>query len=142
MNTNYHYHQLGTKVQIIIITIITRSYIWEILHSTIRKMSKHVARLQKDMVDSSDTRRRRRGGGGASGGVRRASDESESDSDNSSDEDTAGPRPTEEEMESMEEKLETAQADQKNLFLIIFQVSCFLGLLFFRGGKGGIFALL
>ena len=30
-------------------------------------------------------------------------------------------KPTEEEVEKLEEKLEAAQADQKNLFLIIFQ---------------------
>ncbi|KAA0201058.1 hypothetical protein HAZT_HAZT005747 [Hyalella azteca] len=93
------------------------SYVWEILHATIRKMSKHVARLQKDMLDSRDSHRRRRSGAE----TRRASDESESNSDNSSDEDTARPRPTEEEIERMEEKLETAHTDQKNLFLIIFQ---------------------
>ena len=73
------------------------------------------------MVDSRESRRRRRPGGGPQG-TRRASDESESDSENTSDEDTSRPRPTEEEIERMEEKLEAAQADQKNLFLIIFQV--------------------
>jgi hypothetical protein len=34
-----------------------------------------------------------------------------------------GRKPTEEEVEKLEEKLEAAQADQKNLFLIIFQVN-------------------
>ena len=33
--------------------------------------------------------------------------------------------PTEEMIERMEERLETAQSEQKNLFLIIFQVSSF-----------------
>jgi nuclear cap-binding protein subunit 1 len=33
-----------------------------------------------------------------------------------------GEKPTEEQVERLEEKLEAAQADQKNLFLIIFQV--------------------
>lgn len=33
-----------------------------------------------------------------------------------------GDKPTEETVERMEEKLESAQSDQKNLFLIIFQV--------------------
>ena len=33
-----------------------------------------------------------------------------------------GDKPTEEQIEKLEEKLEAAQADQKNLFLIIFQV--------------------
>lgn len=41
-----------------------------------------------------------------------------------SDKDVAkdGQQPTEEMVERMEERLEAAQADQKNLFLIIFQV--------------------
>ena len=33
-----------------------------------------------------------------------------------------GEKPTEEQVEKLEERLEAAQADQKNLFLIIFQV--------------------
>ena len=65
---------------------------------------------------------RRNGGGGGGGGGGGESDESEINSDNSDDEDPARPRPTDEEIEKMEDKLETAQADQKNLFLIIFQV--------------------
>ncbi|CAL4099178.1 unnamed protein product [Meganyctiphanes norvegica] len=81
----------------------TRSYIWEILHGTIRKMNKHVARLQKEVNEA----RERHSG--------RDSD------DSSSDEEDSRPRPTEEEIERMEEKLEAVQADQKNLFLIIFQ---------------------
>ena len=35
----------------------------------------------------------------------------------------SGEKPTEEQVEKLEEKLEAAQGDQKNLFLIIFQVS-------------------
>lgn len=55
--------------------------------------------------------------------LRRAESRSGSSSD---DEDKdKGERPSEEVVERMEEKLEAAQADQKNLFLIIFQV-CFL----------------
>ena len=34
----------------------------------------------------------------------------------------SGEKPSEEQVEKLEEKLEAAQADQKNLFLIIFQV--------------------
>ena len=33
-----------------------------------------------------------------------------------------GDKPSEDQVEKLEEKLEAAQADQKNLFLIIFQV--------------------
>ncbi|KAG7169403.1 Nuclear cap-binding protein subunit 1-like [Homarus americanus] len=81
----------------------TKNYIWEIIHATIRKMNKHVGRLQKEVTDA---RERRTG----------------NDSDDSSSEDEEQrPRPSEEEIERMEEKLEAAQADQKNLFLIIFQ---------------------
>ncbi len=36
-----------------------------------------------------------------------------------------GEKPTEEQVEKLEEKLESAQGDQKNLFLIIFQVGLF-----------------
>lgn len=68
-------------------------------------MNKHVARLQREV---NEARERRTG--------------NESD-DSSSDEEEQRPRPSEEEIERMEEKLEGAQADQKNLFLIIFQVS-------------------
>lgn len=77
-------------------------------------MNKHVAKLQREV---NDARERRTG--------------NDSD-DSSSDEEEQRPRPSEEEIERMEEKLEAAQADQKNLFLIIFQVclglhlQCFL----------------
>ncbi|XP_069946701.1 nuclear cap-binding protein subunit 1 isoform X2 [Cherax quadricarinatus] len=80
-----------------------KNYIWEIIHATIRKMNKHVGRLQREV---SEAREHRTG----------------NDSDDSSSEDEEQrPRPSEEEIERMEEKLEAAQADQKNLFLIIFQ---------------------
>jgi nuclear cap-binding protein subunit 1 len=47
----------------------------------------------------------------------------ESRSGSSSDEDKdKGERPSEDVLERMEEKLEAAQGDQKNLFLIIIQV--------------------
>merc|ERR550519_861209 len=87
----------------------TKCYIWEIVHLTIRKMNKHVAKLQRD---ASDARRQIE----------------DSDSDSSDSEDEGGrrrmrpvDRPTEEQVEKLEERLEAAQADQKNLFLIIFQ---------------------
>ena len=37
----------------------------------------------------------------------------------------SGEKPSEDHVEKLEEKLEAAQADQKNLFLIIFQVHFF-----------------
>lgn len=118
----------------------TRSYIWEILHLTIRKMSKHVIRLEKEVVDAraklksmpSDSESSEDDGVKGSKCLyapflvyyfisflftekrRRAPPSTGS----SKDED----KPTEEAVERMEEKLESAQSDQKNLFLIIFQV--------------------
>lgn len=92
-------------------------YLWEVLHLTIRKMSKHVQRLGSELHESRERLRRAE------------SHSSESDEEMG---DSSGPsaakqvveekdKPTEEMVERMEEKLEAAQADQKNLFLIIFQ---------------------
>merc|ERR1739844_363494 len=98
----------------------TKGYTWEMLHLTIRKMNKHVNKLSKEasearrMIDESD------------------SDNSVNDSANEMDEKdkrsgrktgngNGSEKPTEEHVERLEEKLEAAQADQKNLFLIIFQ---------------------
>nr|CAG4638339.1 EOG090X03JL [Cyclestheria hislopi] len=99
----------------------TRSYIWEILHLTIRKMNKHVTRLEKELNDARDMLRTAPSDSSSSddeaqeGGNerRRASSSKEGHRDTE--------QPTEEMVERMEEKLEAAQADQKNLFLIIFQ---------------------
>lgn len=52
--------------------------------------------------------------------LRRA--ESRSGSSSEDEDKDKGERPSEDVVERMEEKLEAAQADQKNLFLIIFQV--------------------
>jgi nuclear cap-binding protein subunit 1 len=92
----------------------SKCYIWEIVHITIRKMNKHVSKLSKEASEA-----------------RRLIEDSESDSSDSDDEAGGGKqrrrerrpleRPTEETVEKLEERLEAAQADQKNLFLIIFQ---------------------
>lgn len=88
-------------------------YLWEILHLTIRKMSAHVARLGRELGEARE-RVSARGGHSSS---------SEGDSSEEETRGTTRPdKPTEEMVERMEEKLEAAQADQKNLFLIIFQV--------------------
>ena len=82
-------------------------------------MNKHVNKLSKEasearrMIEESD------------------SDNSDNDSANEMEEKdkrsgrkngNGSEKPTEEHVEKLEEKLEAAQADQKNLFLIIFQV--------------------
>ncbi|KAK8761893.1 hypothetical protein V5799_026844 [Amblyomma americanum] len=72
-----------------------RPYIWEILHLTIRKMIKHVRKLEYELEDA----------------------KSKLSKGDSGDKD----QPTDEMVERMEEKLEATQSDLKNLFLIIFQ---------------------
>ena len=79
-------------------------------------MNKHVSKLSREANEA-----------------RRMLEDSESDSDDTSGVDKkrstggrqggrGGEKPSEDHVEKLEEKLEAAQADQKNLFLIIFQV--------------------
>jgi nuclear cap-binding protein subunit 1 len=90
----------------------SKCYLWEIVHITIRKMNKHVAKLSIEATNA-----------------RRLIEDSDSESSDSDDEGGVKQRrrqrplerPTEESVEKLEERLEAAQADQKNLFLIIFQ---------------------
>lgn len=82
----------------------TSFYVWEIMHSTIKKMNKHYAKLARDVEEAKDN---------LEAAQRRARD----GMDDEMDADT----PTEEQIERMEERLEEAQSEQKNLFLIIFQ---------------------
>lgn len=84
----------------------TRFYIWEILHSTIRKMNKHVLKIHKELEDTKARLARQH--------KRRDSD----DDDRSSDREDG---PLEEQIERLQEKVESAQSEQKNLFLVIFQ---------------------
>lgn len=90
----------------------TKLYLWEILHLTIRKMNKHVIKLGGELSEAREKLAR-----------------ADSSSSSSEDEDATTAKkkqddtekPTEDMVERMEERLEAAQADQKNLFLIIFQ---------------------
>ncbi|TRY91112.1 hypothetical protein DNTS_020405 [Danionella cerebrum] len=91
----------------------TRLYVWEILHSTIRKMNKHVQKIQKELdetrerLEKQHTKKQRESG-----------DEEEDDADkNSEDEDMQ----LEEQIDKLTERVEAAQSQQKNLFLVIFQ---------------------
>jgi len=73
-------------------------------------MNKHVSRVSRELSDA----RERLG---------RADSDSESDGEGGKTASHADKeKPTEEMVDRMEERLEAAQADQKNLFLIIFQV--------------------
>uniref|UniRef100_A0A182FS60 MIF4G-like type 2 domain-containing protein n=2 Tax=Anopheles albimanus TaxID=7167 RepID=A0A182FS60_ANOAL len=97
----------------------TKMYLWEILHLTIKKMNQHVTKLSREMneakdklartAESSSSESEEEGGGTSSTPKRRKNA------------DGTAEKPTEEQVERMEEKLEAAYVDQKRLFLIIFQ---------------------
>ncbi|XP_022257706.1 uncharacterized protein LOC106472631 isoform X3 [Limulus polyphemus] len=81
----------------------TKGYVWEILHLTIKKMIRHVEKMQTELSEAR---------------VRlQKAEEDDEDSGDDSDKDI----PTEEMIERKEERYDTAQSDLKNLFLIIFQ---------------------
>lgn len=88
----------------------TRLYIWEILHSTIRKMNKHVQKIQKELEEIKDKLEKQQH-------KRRDSGDDEDMDKNSEDEEGQ----LEEQIERLQEKVESAQSEQKNLFLVIFQ---------------------
>lgn len=114
---------------LILILFEIRLYIWEILSLTINKMSRHVDRLTRELNEAREK-------------LRTTAATSNSSDDSDTETEKAEPKPsrqsattfggqvpmdvddnvTEEMVERMEEKLEMAQADQKNLFLIVFQV--------------------
>ncbi|XP_067934445.1 nuclear cap-binding protein subunit 1-like [Watersipora subatra] len=80
----------------------TRFYVWDLLHSSIRKMNKQVTQLQCEVEEKRDRREE---------ADNKVIDGLEIDDD----------VPTEEEIDRLEEDLENAKSEQKNLFLIIFQ---------------------
>ncbi|CAI5653100.1 unnamed protein product [Oreochromis niloticus] len=88
----------------------TRLFIWEILHSTIRKMNKHVQKIQKELEEAKDKLEKQQH-------KRRDSGDDEDMDKNSEDEEGQ----LEEQIERLQEKVESAQSEQKNLFLVIFQ---------------------
>lgn len=109
-NSPSTYNVSNVTVSNIYNTYFSRLYIWEILHLTIRKKNKHVIRLSTELAEAREKLRRAESRSGSSS----------EDEDNNKDRNRE--KPSEDVVERMEEKLETAQADQKNLFLIIFQV--------------------
>uniref|UniRef100_A0A8C2ZVY7 Nuclear cap binding protein subunit 1 n=1 Tax=Cyclopterus lumpus TaxID=8103 RepID=A0A8C2ZVY7_CYCLU len=78
----------------------TRLFVWEILHSTIRKMNKHVQKIQQELEEAKDKLEKQQ--------HKRVT---------SSDEEGQ----LEEQIDRLQEKVESAQSEQKNLFLVIFQ---------------------
>ncbi|XP_057205071.1 nuclear cap-binding protein subunit 1 isoform X2 [Triplophysa rosa] len=88
----------------------TRFYVWEILHSTIRKMNKHVQKIQKELDEAKEKLEKQQN-------KKRDSGDEEDMEKNSEDEEGQ----LEEQIEKLQEKVESAQSEQKNLFLVIFQ---------------------
>lgn len=82
----------------------TSFFVWEIMHSTIKKMCKHVSKLQKEVDEAREK---------YEAAQHKAADDIEAEKDDET--------PNSEMIERMVEKLEGAQSQQKNLFLIIFQ---------------------
>nr|XP_015200033.1 PREDICTED: nuclear cap-binding protein subunit 1 [Lepisosteus oculatus] len=87
----------------------TRFYVWEILHSTIRKMNKHVQKIQKELEEAKEKLEKQH---------RRKDSGDEDEFEKNSDEEDGQ---LEEQIERLQEKVESAQSEQKNLFLVIFQ---------------------
>jgi len=81
----------------------TSFYVWEIMHSTIKKMSRHVDQLQSEVDQAHDKQEEFK--------------RKEADGVDDVDDDV----PSEEAIDRMEERLEAATSAQKNLFLVIFQ---------------------
>jgi nuclear cap-binding protein subunit 1 len=84
-------------------------------------MSKHVSRLSAELAESRERLRRAESHSSDSDDEPEAGASSSAHKPGTSGDDKE--RPSEEMVERMEERLEAAQADQKNLFLIIFQVN-------------------
>uniref|UniRef100_H2YUE9 Nuclear cap-binding protein subunit 1 n=2 Tax=Ciona savignyi TaxID=51511 RepID=H2YUE9_CIOSA len=85
----------------------TRLYVWEIMHSTIRKMNKHVIKIEAEL-----------------GEMRSKAQVSEKKSEDEEDDlmNTYNIfAPNQDDLQRMQDQLETANGEQKKLFLIIFQ---------------------
>ncbi|XP_025418867.1 nuclear cap-binding protein subunit 1 [Sipha flava] len=106
----------------------TKLYIWEILSLTINKMSRHVDRLTRELNEAREKLRTTAATSNSSDDSDTETEKAETKPSRASTTTFGGQVPmdvddnvTEEMVERMEEKLEMAQADQKNLFLIVFQ---------------------
>ncbi|XP_037315894.2 nuclear cap-binding protein subunit 1 [Pungitius pungitius] len=89
----------------------TRLFVWEILHSTIRKMNKHVQKIQQELEEAKDKLEKQQ--------HKRQKDSGDEEDMDKNSEDEEGQ--LEEQIERLQEKVESAQSEQKNLFLVIFQ---------------------
>ena len=84
----------------------TRMYTWEIMHSTIRKMNKHIFRLEGELAE-----------------ILERADVASEKKDDDEDENRAFNlfAPNEDDIKKMREQVDAATGEQKKLFLIIFQ---------------------
>jgi len=87
----------------------TRMYVWEIMHSTIRKMNQHVVKLEASLLEMQE----------------RAVMEDKSMEGNDDENDIrrtySAFAPNAEDLQKMQEQVDAAAAEQKKLFLIVFQ---------------------
>ncbi|XP_071507439.1 nuclear cap-binding protein subunit 1-like [Diadema antillarum] len=83
----------------------TRMYVWDILHATINTMNKHVKRCETELEEARQNMKKKEDG----------------DMDSDDDGYDVSKATTESQIESLVEKLESAQSEEKKLFLIIFQ---------------------
>lgn len=100
---------------------ITKFYVWEILHGTISKMEKHVAKLSKELDEAKMWREKSNKKKKKQLRMDTAGSDDSSSSDSEDERNFPTELPTDAEIERLEERLEAAQSEQKNLFLIIFQ---------------------
>ncbi|TNN67119.1 Nuclear cap-binding protein subunit 1 [Liparis tanakae] len=89
----------------------SRLFVWEILHSTIRKMNKHVQKIQHELEEAKDKLEKQQ--------HKRQKDSGDEEDMDKNSEDEEGQ--LEEQIDRLQEKVESAQSEQKNLFLVIFQ---------------------
>ncbi len=78
---------------------------------TVRKMNKNVVKLASELSEARENMRH----------ADMNSSESDAEDNSKSDAKPIKHIPSEEEVDKLEERLESSQADQKNLFLIVFQ---------------------
>eukprot|EP00794_Sanderia_malayensis_P009859 gene9859-10869_t len=93
-----------------------RCYVWQILHSTLKKMIKHKNKASKDLKDAKEKLSRL---------IEKAKrhDDSSSESDEDSEKGSLNQEISnkESDVEKLREKVEKAEIEQKELFLILFQ---------------------
>lgn len=86
----------------------TRMYVWEVMHSAIRKMDMHVKKVNKELQETVEKAK-----------FTKMTEENDDVNDHLKSYGLFAP--SEEDIEKLREKVDSAKAQQKNLFLIIFQ---------------------